>query len=405
MLDLKERELELRQDIKSLEVWLNNNNYIGYDPYDLRGQAWFSSFFHRNGAIFRKIRGLLYYLEVLAPLFFRKLFRVKAERNAKAIGLILQGYVNMYRAFGDEADIEKAKTLFLTLLRDQSVGYEGLSWGYPFHWQSRVIIPRGTPSVVVTGTVAQALFDLYECTKDPSVRNAIEGIREFFLKELNRSYREGGLCFSYTPIDNFKVLNASLFAGSFFARYYNLTGCEESKSLAASTAVYAAAEQRCDGLFYYWSEEPKSMIDHYHMGFTIRFLQDISRFCGDKIAERAAIAGFVAFKKELLDSDGRTLFSPGERYPIDLHAFSETLLTNTCFDISYCQSKEVGVVLNDIKKYKRKDGAYDAGVKKVFGFRVPQRIPYIRWVNAWLFCSMSAVLLNLVLIDRGRDSA
>jgi hypothetical protein len=48
------RESDLYSDVESLEVWLNKSNYVGYDPYDLRGQAWFSKFFHREGCIFPK---------------------------------------------------------------------------------------------------------------------------------------------------------------------------------------------------------------------------------------------------------------------------------------------------------------------------------------------------------------
>ena len=157
----------------------------GYDPFDIKGQDWYVDLFGRQNLLFRKIRGLLAVLEdYLPPLPLRKVLKIKKQINPKGMGLIASAYLSRFRATKNQRYLNKAEKILDWLEQDRNKTYRGYSWGYPFHWQSKIFIPKGTPSSVVTGTIADAWIEHYLATKSEKSLKICKEIAIFFQKEL-----------------------------------------------------------------------------------------------------------------------------------------------------------------------------------------------------------------------------
>jgi hypothetical protein len=257
-------ELKFINSFEKLESWILENERYGYDPYDFIGSNWTKYVFGKNSkSLIRiKTRKAFKRLGDRYPKILRKIFLTKKTINPKGLGLIANAYILNYERTQDNQYLAKAEDILEWLSKNYSNEFKGKSWGYPFNWYSRIYIPKYTPSSVVTGTIADAYFKHYYLTKSSESKKILDDIYLFFLSELKRfTNKKGDICFSYTPIDDFRVHNASLFTAAFLSQYYMLTNKDESKKLAISALNYVLNEQNADGSFCYWSEEPESIID------------------------------------------------------------------------------------------------------------------------------------------------
>src|SRR6476661_515283 len=96
---------------------------------------------------------------------------------------------------------------------EQGIKGDGtLAYGYNFDWQSRVFFaPRGTPAIVPTAFASQAFEEAVSIFDDDRYRDAVDQIADFAATRLNRPReRDDEICFSYTPLDESVIFNASL---------------------------------------------------------------------------------------------------------------------------------------------------------------------------------------------------
>jgi len=97
------------------------------------------------------------------------------------MALFARGYLNLYRKLKNEKYLNKALFCLDWLMKSPTKGYSGFCWGYPFDWQSRVFIPKGTPSGVVTSTAAHAFLDAYEILREEKYLNVAKSSCELKL--------------------------------------------------------------------------------------------------------------------------------------------------------------------------------------------------------------------------------
>ena len=117
--------------------------------------------------------------------------------------------------------------------------------GIHFIGNLEFFFPKGTPSSVVTGTVADAWLEHYLITGSERSLDVCRGIADFFLTCLNRFEKKPGqLCFSYTPLDNFRVHNASLFVANFLARFGKIEKNREFINFALNAVRYTISETK-----------------------------------------------------------------------------------------------------------------------------------------------------------------
>lgn len=380
---------EIDSAFRGLEGWISANGWAGYDPYDLRGQDWYVRLLGGPSALSRKLRSA----SVLAqrwipPLALRKALFVRPAINSKGMGLFAAAYLTKFRTTQDAHWLEKAEQVLAWLAANPSTGHPGISWGYPFHWNSRVFIPRGTPSVVVTGVVADAWLDHYELTGSPRSLEVALGVREFFVAGLNRSVDEADrLCFSYTPLDRFKVHNASLFAAAFLARLSALAGDGEAAELSRRAVRYTLSEQNPDGSFYYWGSEPPSVIDHYHTGFVLRHLDTVRSRIDAAFVDSPLTRGYAFYLQRMFTDDNVPKHTPDTTYPVNVHSCAEALLCIAQLGPALGGLERLGPVFEFTQRHMRSsEGWYFAELKRS-GRGV--KIPYLRWGQAWMLLALA----------------
>ena len=375
-----------------LDHWITKNGWAGYDPYDIRGQDWYVRLFGAQNWFFRKIRGAFSLIESeLPPIGLRKFLRIRKEINAKGMGLFASAWLTRWETTSDESYLKKAEDALTWLVANRCRDYPGVSWGYPFHWQSRIFLPRGTPSVVVSATVGDAWLHHHELTRSGESLAILEGIAEFFVQGLNHPVdNDKQLCFSYTPMDQFKVHNANLFAAAFLARLGSLTDNLDYTALALRSVRYTLTEQNSDGSFHYWGSEPRSIIDHYHTGFILRHLETIRRNTAADFISEPLARGYDFYIDRLFTQDGIPKFSPDSLYPIDIHSCAEAILCICQLGPEFGGLERIARVMEFTQeKMRTTDGWYVAALRKKRGLEVPVSVPFMRWGQAWMLLALA----------------
>jgi hypothetical protein len=385
--------------------WIENEGYSGYDPYDIKGTSLFLNLRRLDSKYsipLKVFRRLIFSMEYKYPLFMRKLLKVKKEINAKAMGLFASAYLNLYKAFGDESYLTKAKNCLDWLENNPSNGYKGLCWGYPFDWQSLVFIARGTPSSVVSNNVGNAFFKFYKITNDKKYMDICRSICEFFLNDLNIDViSEDKICFSYTPLDYMHVHNTNLLIAEFLIK----VGTEiEDKSFieyGIRAVNYTLNQQNQEGAFYYFGSEDKAQynlpevslkkVDHYHTGFVLRSLISIMECMEIKGGCEALDKGYYYYKNNLFEKEVIPKLTPQNIYPINIHSCSEAISCLSKLSKRFPESLEMAerVTRWTIQNMQDKKGYF---YYMIYSKGKVVKIPYIRWAQAWMLFALSTYL-------------
>ncbi|MHB8055923.1 MAG: hypothetical protein ACYDH3_11820 [Candidatus Aminicenantales bacterium] len=394
---------EVYGSVARLLHWLEKNGWKGYDPYDIKEAPIIRNVLYaKNPAVSRTFSRALSLILRLFPLSARKILGIEKRLNAKGMGLFASSFINLYRMSGKAEDKARAEELLTWLSNHRSPGYPFPCWGYPFDWQSEILIPKGTPSAVVSSVVGDAFWKAYRVFGDPKYLNVCTGICRFFLNSLNVAMIDPDtVCFSYTPVDRFRVHNANLFVAEFLMRIGKETGTAVFGEMGRKAANFALSEQNEDGSLLYWGRAGAAShagrIDHYHSGFELRLLHRIARLTGESSFRDAArrYAGF--YRNRLLEPAGSGYIPkmrPRRVYPVDIHSCAEALLVQAEAGVLFPDSERLldGLLLWILPRMRLKKGSFAFSLQKIGPLIWKQRIPFIRWGQAWMLYALSEVL-------------
>lgn len=378
---------EDRTGIEKLFRWLLVNGWNGYDPYDI--EDFFIQKNKNNEQLPDSVISQIHELNEKDPLECRKQLNIEKKVNAKAMGLLLSSYSTMYMVLKVQKYFEKAEEIAEWLLNNTSLGYKNLCWGYPFDWQSKVFIPKGTPSAVVTAVVGDGFWKMYEITLNKKYLEICVSICNFFIEDLKTDHiSEDEICFSYTPIDDFHVHNANLFAGEFIARVGKETDNKSWVETGLKTANYAVSEQNKDGSIYYWGKVQNhhnpDFLDSYHSGFEIRMLFSIFNMTGKKEIKTAFENYLQFFVSNYFEENGRVRQFPknSSNEQVNIHGVAEAILLFSTLASEYPELKEKA---SKIIKWAEENLQHPNGW---FGYLIKDNkkimIPYLRWGEAWM---------------------
>lgn len=394
--------------LERLRNWVEDNGWAGWDPYDI----WDSSiglWMARRGDILASTaNSLVSRASELFPILLRRALRAAPAVNGKAMGLFAAGFLEL-EASGTGAFTVNGEPGYLPCFRwleeNKVDKYGGCGWGYPFDWKSRLLIPKRTPTAVNSAIIGHAYWLKYMYHHDKQALSRCRDICSFFLQGLNRSGHKdnGSFCFSYTPIDNFQVHNANLFAAEFLIRIGTECGHEGWVRTGLAAANFSLSEIRDDGTLNYWSNEQAKSLqqDTYHSGFEIRALNNIACVTGIKEIRLAADKYLQTWLRDFFSHDGGPCLGRGETNVIEVHSCAESLLCLAkvfragslpkTFFLEYVMR-----VLSAVGKlWVTKDGHKGYFAYKIhtrYGIALMVDIPYIRWGQAWMFYALASLL-------------
>jgi len=321
----------------------------------------------------------------------RRLFRIRKQVNAKAMALFARAYLNLHRETMNENYLRKALDCLDWLIENRSRGFSGYCWGYPFDWQSRIMIPKGTPSVVVTSIAAHAFLDAWEVLERNVYLDIARSCCDFMVNDLNIDQVNGRVCFSYTPLDHFHVHNANSFAASTLLRTYGFLQEEQYRDLGIEAMNFTVCHQNEDGSWYYWAPPDRLLcsIDNYHSGFILECLNVCRRILkADFVVADELRKGLEYYAHNLFLGDGTPKMNHNSIYPIDIHSCAQGLIT-FCELADFepkCLNLAGKVAEWTIKNMQNAEGFFHYRIHR--GGRV-DKTPYIRWGQAWMLRALS----------------
>jgi len=381
----------ITDSFQRLNTYCRNEQFKGWDPYDGLN----SKVFHSLPGLNRSRIARLAWIQAFKrnPLNLRRILLVPKGYNPKGLGLFLHGYCNLYQLNRSEELIPTIRDLSERIIELTSDGYSGACWGYNFDWQAKAFFqPAGTPTVVASTFIGYALFEAYDILGDPRILEVASSISDFILKDLNRTYDDdGNFAFSYSPLDQSQVFNATLLGSRMLARTYSYTGNRQLLDEAAKSVRFAVSHQNEDGSWAYSTLPYHQWIDSFHTGYNLECLSEYQRYSGDESYKDVISRGFQFYLDHFFMEDGRCKYYHNSLYPIDIHASAQFIITLVRLNqLQPNQPMAERVLMWIIDHMQDKKGFFYFQIKK--GLRI--KIPYIRWSQAWMFYAMSAYMLN-----------
>ncbi|MCX7763009.1 MAG: delta-aminolevulinic acid dehydratase, partial [Candidatus Kryptonium sp.] len=326
------------------------------------------------------------------PVNLRIFLGIKKEYNPKAMGLFLSAYSKKYAITRDKTDLEKIDFFSEWLVQNSAKGYSGLCWGYNFDWANRTFFaPKGTPTIVTTSFIGFGFIDAYRATGNQKFLKCARSICDFILRDLNSTKHPEGLCFSYTPLDKSCVHNANMLGASFLAEVGSLTGEKQLIEEAILRMDFSVNKQTENGAWFYGEFEYQKWIDSFHTGYNLISLYKFYKSTNEKRYLESLEKGYRFYLDNFFLEDGTVKYYHNRIYPLDCHAFAHALITlKTLFFLNESKSRNLldKVFNKTIELFWSKNGYFYYRVNKFF----VNKIPYMRWVQAWMFLALIELL-------------
>lgn len=375
-----------------LEEYCEGENYEGWDPYDGLMSKVFKALPVLPG---RKLSRLIWIqLIKKSPVNLRGILKVDKGYNPKGLALFISGYSNLSEIENKHSSsVEKINYLSEKLLKLRTEGFSGSCWGYNFDWESRAFFQKQfSPTIVATTYSANALLDAFQVTDNKNYFNAALSAKDFILNDLNRTYdSNGNFAFSYSPFDKTSVFNASLLGARLLSRIYSYTKEEALITTAKRAVAYVCNYQNADGSWFYSTLPFHKWIDNFHTGFNLECIYEYGKYSNDGSFKQNFEKGMDFYLKAFFDKEGRSKYYHNSLYPIDIHAPSQLIVTLAKTGLLKQHKKIADNVLNwTIENMQSPEGYFYFQKRKYY----TNKIPYMRWSEAWIFYALSFYLVN-----------
>jgi hypothetical protein len=387
---------DLETTYERLFAYCREREFSGFDPFDGLNSSIFKATPFRHSRAAR-----LLWLQSLkrSAYNFRALVGVKPGVNPKGIALFALAEMSRFRATSDERHAANSKGLLDRLLNMKISGRsendeQWTAFGYNFDWQSRAFYAsQGIPAIVPTAFASQAFIEAYRLFSDERFLEAAVGASGFVLNELNRSAdNEGEVCFSYTPVDNTRIYNASLLGAECLARVLSRTDDDLRRSLIGHAVRYVIRRQRADGAWVYGESENQAWADNFHTAYILLSLKRI----GDDISdlrseiEESFELGVNYWLTNFFLVDGTPKYYDKETYPIDIH--SAAVAVSTLAELKDVDERALPlarrVVDWTITNMLDRDGFFYYQVRR----RRTVKTPFMRWGQAWMAYALARLI-------------
>lgn len=375
--------IDLKQSLDLLEAYLVRERFRGWDPYDALTSPLFRLPVLRSS---KWIRIAAEQALKRSPVNFRPLLRIPKGYNPVTLALVLEASV--WRALTDPERAEvhrgRASECIAELERLQTRGYSGACWGYDFPWEARYgHLPAGTPTIVATGLVTNALFVAHRLLDSTDAFPLCESAAQFVLNDLPRTPGpDGTFCWAYFPKDTQRVLNASMKGVRLCAQVYSVTREESYLTPASQAAAYVARQQRDDGSWPYAVGDTRGWADNFHSAYVLDAFDEYEGCTGDETFAPVRQRGWEHYRGSFFEDDRIPKYFANRLYPVDATACGQSLLTLCRFDDVVTARR---VAEWTIRELQSPDGHFAYQLRE----RLTVRIPYMRWSSAYMYAGLS----------------
>ncbi len=380
---------KIHDSFTNLRNYCEAAQFKGYDPYDGLNSKLFQAIPLLPKS--RLVRLVWIQFFKRSPFNLRKLVSIKPEYNPKALGLFLSAYCTLYKHDGKKEYLDKMSFLISKIEDYQSKGYAGACWGYNFDWESRAFFqPKFTPTIVASSFIANAILDAYEITRNDKLLKMARSTCDFILKDLNRTKGKGeSFAFSYSPLDQSVVFNASLLGARLLARVASHSGEQQLLKDAKLVVDFCCDYQKDDGSWSYGTLPFHQWIDNFHTGYNLECIADYMKYSNDNSYSAVVEKGFKYYINTFFTEEGIAKYYNNSIYPIDIHAPSQLVMTLEKLGKMDEHKELMDKVLNwTIDHMQCEKGYFYYQINK----HITSKIPYMRWSQAWMFVSLGVYL-------------
>ncbi len=382
--------LEIVNAEEKLRSYCETIDFRGWDPWD----ALASPLLRHFPFSLRLPRWAANHLIKISPVNLRPMLGIHRNCFAKGLALFLSGYVLREKTVPQPHNRAIIQTLQKRLLEKMIPGYSGPCWGTNVPYQTRAFyVPPQTPSLVHTAFAVEALLDLYELEPHDHFLDLAQGACRFALQDLHLRQTPAGISFSYTPVDQTRVINVTALAARMLSRTAKLSGNPDLLVPAQRGIDYVLNQQREDGSWPYGEEPIHNWVDNYHTGFVLESLVDYAQYAQNDGVHLALTHGMKFYRDRLFLENGMPKFSPQSLYPIDGHCLAQGILTFSRLrhlEQEYLPFAQK-IALWGIQNFRQPQGYFYYQLRRSW----TNRIPYIRWVQAWMFLALNRLLSSL----------
>ena len=390
-------DITLDQAFNDLFQWCRTRNFSGHDPFDALNSQVFQA-----TPLTQSRTARLAWTQIIKrfPVNLRRLAVVPAQKNAKGIALFALAALANYRRLRTTVWENEARQLLDELIALKISGYSGAAWGYNFAWQSRhFFAPAGTPMIVPTAFAARALLQAAESFNDRRYLEIARSSCDFILHDLKRTVdKDDELCFSYSPIDQTCVFNASLLAAETVAGVGAVTGETGLGAVALRATRYVVNRQRGDGAWAYGAAANQAWVDNFHTAYVLHSLSRLAKSCLDQKAGLFAGAlgrGYQYWRERFFLADGWPKYYDDALYPAETHSGASAIVT--LLELRGVDREALPLadkVAAWLLEHMRDRRGFFYYQRRRF---YTQRAPFMRWSQAW-----AAYALARLLEERGK---
>lgn len=387
-----------KHTIELLE-YIENEKYLGYDPYDFYLSP-YAKYFPKSI--------LFLHLQKISPINLRPLLGIHKDMVTKVYGLMIDSYLNLYTLSNNIDYLNKSKVLYNQLLNVAVVDTEEeLGWGrnYPFKTGGE-IHDNKKPLVYLDSRLGLSIVSLYDKTQDKELLSVLKRVITNIIRTGRVLKDKQGYSFiGYSPDKNTRLtFNASMVATELFIKYLDrskqhtcLIDNYDLRKVSYDIINTMIHYQEKDGSWAYGYSAKGELFSQrdFHQGFVIDSLYNILPYIEEadfkKQIQDCYSKGYDYLKNIQIGEDGEFYWRYPKKYPIDIHNQAQGILS-----LSINQQDNNNKVLDKIISYtfhhfwnKSKHCFY---YQKWWIFR--NKISYIRWCNAWMLFSLSSALIS-----------
>ena len=374
-----------------LLAWCHRREFAGYDPFDALNSRVFQSTPFRGSRTARLIWTQAF---KRSPFNLRSFARVPPQKNSKGHALFALAALANYRRVKTVEVENDARALLDELWQMRIEGFSGAAWGYNFAWQSRnFFAPQGTPMIVPTAFAARAFIEAHDAFKDDNYLQMARSSCDFILNDLKRTVEsDEEVCFSYSPLDQTKIFNASLLAAETLATVGARTKETELCDLAIRAARYVVGKQNEDGSWAYGAETSQHWADSFHTAYVLSSLKRIIKGSPSGAVEirPAWQRGYEFWREGFFLADGWPKYYHDALYPADAHAAATAIITLLEFqDLdSGARALAEKIAAWAIHNLHDRRGFFYYQRRRLYTVKTP----YMRWTQAWMLYALARLL-------------
>jgi len=389
----------IQNSIDCLHRFVKDNGWKGYDPYDGLNSKFTSCIAGRS----KWARVLITQFNKSFPVNVRRILRIRKGIHIKGMGLFASAFLKLHETTGETAFLTDA-TACLDFLKGKSLKgyYSDHCWGDYFTYQSAKSAVEGDttkiPDIINTVVCGSAFLEHHGITQDKESLDIATSCRNFIVDTLYVNNDQAAF-FNYTPVSGLDGItyNASTHGVMFLANINRYFNNNENVEIAKKVMDYVISKQKPNGAWCYGQANGKELMQiDFHQGFVLDDLYDFLRYAkpSDERYMNALLKGTEFYKNQQFLPDGRAKWRWPRQYPIDIHNQAQGIITFSRLSEIRPEYLDFAkkIALWTIDNMQGRSGEF---YYQNWHFFI-NRIPYMRWGQAWMLLSLSTLLDRLL---------